>query len=61
MTPAEAKKALNKLGWSVGDSFTKRTPEDQEVITEATTTLAQAGISFSKPSKAAKKASNGES
>ena len=60
MTPEEAKKTLDKLSWSVGDSFTKRTPEDQDTISKATLVLAQAGLTYQKPSKAAKKAEKGK-
>jgi len=51
MTPDDAKKALKKVGWFVGDSFKKRSPEDQKTIIQATTALAEAGQVYEKPLK----------
>lgn len=50
MTPKQAIKALEKLKWTPGEPFKKRSPEDRKAISAATQILARAGVTF-EPSK----------
>lgn len=51
----DAIKILNDLKWRHGECFRKRSPEDQELIKQATTALSRAKIQY-KPSANKKKA-----
>lgn len=55
MNLSEAKKTLDKLKWTPGEAFKRRSPEDQKLIIEATTVFAKSRKVY-EPKKAAKKA-----
>lgn len=55
MTLSEAQKTLDKLKWTPGEAFKRRSPEDQKLIIEATTVFAKARKIY-EPKKSAKKA-----